>query len=160
MRGLCPPKTLAPIIAVTLSAAGLRPARGYNLQQPRGKQADVPERERELIVADMVQPQGYTSADVARPPLPDDSPKLQQWEDLKRQIGREVRVKTFVGHTDAPQHSEVTARLVDVLLMPTSPPVYRWLHDEMWTIRLRVERPDGEQSELVVDQTTEIAFMG
>ncbi len=107
----------------------------------------------------MVQPQGYSSTDVAKPPLPADSPKLQQWEQLRTELGRQVQVRTFVGHTEKPEYYEVKAKLVDVLLVPTSPPVYRWLHDEMWTIKLRVQKADGELSELVVDRTTQIEFV-
>jgi hypothetical protein len=111
-------------------------------------------------VADITQPQGYSSTDALRPPLPDDSPKLLQWEQLKTRLGQQVQVRTFVGHTDKPEYSQVNGKLLDVLLVPTSPPVFRWLHDEMWTIKLWVQKSDGEISELVVDRTTEIEFVG
>ena len=110
-------------------------------------------------MADMVQPQGYSSTDAASPPLPEDSPKLQQWRELKGQLGKAVQVKRFVGHTDKPEYSDVKGKLVDVLLVPTSPPVFRWLHDEMWTVKLRLQKTDGELSELVVDRTTQIEFV-
>jgi hypothetical protein len=108
----------------------------------------------------MVQTQGYCSTDASRPPLPADSPKLQQWDELKGRIGQAVRVRTFVGHTDKPEYTDVRGTLVDVLLVPTSPPVFRWLHDEMWTVKLRLKKTDGEISELVVDRSTEIEFVG
>jgi hypothetical protein len=111
-------------------------------------------------VADMVQPQGYSSTDAALPPLPSDSPKLQQWTELKGRIGKGIQVRRFVGHTDKPEGTDVKGKLVDVLLVPTSPPVFRWLHDEMWTVKLRVQKADGELSELVVDRTTQIEFAG
>lgn len=113
-----------------------------------------------MTVTDIAQPQGYSSTDAVRPPLPEDSPKLLQWEQLKSRLGQPVQVRTFVGHTDKPEHYQVSGNLVDVLLVPTSPPVFRWLHDEMWTIKLWVQKPDGEISELVVDRTTEIEFVG
>lgn len=111
-------------------------------------------------MADIVQPQGYSSTDAAQPPLPADSPKLQQWQDLRGRLGQAVQVRTFVGHTDKPEYTDVRGALADVLLVPTSPPVFRWLHDEMWTVKLRVRKADGELSELVVDRTTEITFGG
>lgn len=107
-------------------------------------------------MADTVQPQGYSSTDAAQPPLPADSPKLQKWQELKDRLGRPVRVRTFVGHAEKPEYTNVRGDLVNVLLVPTSPPVYRWLHDEMWTIKLRLRKADGEISELVVDRTTQI----
>jgi hypothetical protein len=113
-----------------------------------------------MTVADTAQPQGYSSTDAVRPPLPDDSPKLRQWVDLKARLGTQVQVRTFIGYTDKPEYSQVKGKLVDVLLVPTSPPVYRWLHDEMWTVKLWVQKSDGELSELVVDRTTEIEFVG
>jgi hypothetical protein len=112
-----------------------------------------------MTVADMgVQPQGYSSTDEARPPLPADSPKLQQWHDLKTRLGHAIRVRTFVGHTDKPEYTDVRGTLVDTLLVPTSPPVFRWLHDEFWTVKVRLRKPDGELSEMVVDRTTQLEF--
>jgi hypothetical protein len=111
-------------------------------------------------VADMVQTQGYCSTDANRPPLPADSPKLLQWDELKARIGQALQVKTFVGHTDKPEYTDVRGTLTDVLLVPTSPPVFRWLHDEMWTVKLRLKKADGELSELVVDRSTQITFEG
>lgn len=110
-------------------------------------------------MADMVQPQGYSSTDTNQPPLPEDSPKLRTWRDLKAQLGKGVQVRTFVGHTDTPQYTDVRGKLVDALLVPTSPPVYRWLHDEMWTVKVRVQKTDGELSELVLDRTTQVEFV-
>jgi len=103
-----------------------------------------------------VQPQGYSSTDEVRPPLPDDSPKLQQWQQLKAQLGRPVKVRTFVGHAPQPVYSEVQGRLTDALLVPTSPPVFRWFHDKMWTVKVRVQKDDGSLSELVIDRTTQV----
>lgn len=105
-----------------------------------------------------VQPQGYSVADATRPPLPDDSPKLQQWQELSRNLGRQMILRTFVGHSPTPQYTDVRGKLVDVLLVPTSPPVYRWLHDEMWTVKVRLQKDDGSISELVIDRTTELEF--
>lgn len=105
-----------------------------------------------------VQLQGYTSTDVAKPPLPDDSPKLQQWQELKGRLGQEIRARTFVGHTPGPEYTDVRGKIVDALLVPTSPPVYRWFHDEMWTVKVRVRKDDGSISELVIDRTTQIEY--
>lgn len=107
-----------------------------------------------------VQPQGYSSTDAARPPLPDDSPKLQQWADLKGKLGQQLQVRTFVGYAPDPQYTDVRGKLVDVLLVPTSPPVYRWLHDEMWTVKVRLQKDDGSTSALVIDRTTQVEFVG
>jgi hypothetical protein len=107
-----------------------------------------------------VQPQGYSSTDAARPPLPEDSPKLQQWQGLRGRLGQEIRVRTFVGHTTGPEYTDVRGKLVDVLLVPTSPPVYRWFHDEMWTVKVRLAKDDGSVSELVIDRTTQLEYTG
>lgn len=106
-----------------------------------------------------VQPQGYGSADVATPPLPADSPKLLQWQGLLAHLGKQLRVRTFVGHTEQAEFSDVQGRLVDALLVPTSPPVYRWLHDEMWTVKVRLAKADGSISEMVIDRTTQLDFV-
>ncbi len=112
------------------------------------------------VVEQDVQPQGYSASDAARPPLPDDSPKLQQWQDLKKRIGQQLRLRTFVGHAPDPQYADVSGVLVDALLVPTSPPVYRWLHDEMWTVKIRLQKEDGSVSTLVIDRTTQLEFPG
>jgi hypothetical protein len=106
-----------------------------------------------------VQPQGYSSTDAAQPPLPADSPKLQQWQDLRKNLARQMRVRTFVGHTTQPEYTDVKGKLVDALLVPTSPPVYRWFHDEMWTVKVRLQKDDGSISELVIDRTTQLEYV-
>jgi len=103
-------------------------------------------------------PQGYAATNPLEPALPETSEKRALFEQLRPNVGRRIRIRGLLGHGEAPVDYYVAGILINCLLLPASPAVYLWPNDELWSVKLQVEKADHEMSEITIDPFTTWQF--
>jgi len=73
--------------------------------------------------------------------------------------GQRVRIVQEIDRREGNWHAEVTGTILEVLTQPTGSWFAHGKHGKLWLNRLRLEKPDGEITTLVVDPHTRIEVL-